>query len=106
MTLPAARSLLSAKSLVGIGALLSLVMSCEPARAATITGLCNTGFNASCKTELPDGSLDPNYILTTNPQNSPGSVVVNQTPDPVTGPWLADTTVSDWDRACGGPALR
>jgi hypothetical protein len=98
ITLPAAQSLLSVKSLVGIGALLSLILFCEPVRAGAIITLpCNTGFNANCTMELPDGTLDPNYILTVNPQSSPGSVVVNHTPDPITpGPWLADTAVSDW----------
>ena len=95
MKLRFARSLISAKSIVGICALLGLVMFCEPVPAATITNvLCNTGFDALCKNELNDGAIDLNYTLTLPSTSTSSAYVVNQSPLPV--PWLGDTSVSKW----------
>jgi hypothetical protein len=111
MRTPSNLSTLVMQSIAVTFALLSLVMFCGPVRAATITGLCNTGWNAPCTAELPGpvlaspvapNELDPNYFLSANPNNPsaiPGNaIVVNTNTDPIfpLGHWLADTNVSHW----------
>jgi hypothetical protein len=62
---------------------------------ATITGIFNTGVDASGAV-LANGAVDPNYVLTVNP-NGPGAgaVVVNDNSYPFP-PWLATSKTSKW----------
>jgi hypothetical protein len=62
-----------------------------------IPDLFNTGVD-NLREALPDGSIDPHYILLVNPDGgSPNAIVQDSTAFPiVAGPWLADTKISKW----------
>ena len=68
--------------------------------------LFNTGVDASGN-PLADGTIDPHYQLTVNPDSgSPDAFVIDSTVAPVTGPWAPNTANSKWigPRANGGSA--
>ena len=62
-----------------------------------ILGLFNTGVDGEGDA-LPDGTVDPHYSLTVNPDGgSPNAIVQSSTEFPiVAGPWLANTATSKW----------
>jgi hypothetical protein len=56
-------------SIAAVCILLSLTFY-EPARAATVIGLCRTGWDVTCTVER--GGQDPNYFLSSKPKGAPG----------------------------------
>jgi len=79
-----------------VGVAITLLLGAS-AFADQITGLYNTGVNAS-GTPTADGSLDSHYTVTGSPDGSglgsPG--VYNSSGGYPIGPWLGDDSVSSW----------
>ncbi len=78
-----------------------LAVAASPLPADTI-GLCNTGFTSGCGALASNqvAANDGNYTLPINPQGTgaiPFVVLAPPArPDPVGGPWLPDTNISQW----------
>jgi hypothetical protein len=92
---------MTAKRLL-VASFLFSVVSVSPATAATIL-LCNTGQAVGCIGTMPDGTIDPNYLVTAVPPPEigqpvavigPARVVIDDAfPIP---PWVANDANSKW----------
>lgn len=60
-----------------------------------IPGLYNTGVNNN-GTLVADGSADPHYTLTVNPQGGSGPYITNQSSWQFAGAWATDNAKSKW----------
>jgi hypothetical protein len=90
-----------AASVMAVGGIAAL------ANANPIPGLYDTGVNSS-GTVLANGSVDPNYTLTTVPSPSTTTTFVLTTGYPANGPYIADNSLSAWigpanDSSLDGP---
>lgn len=74
---------------------LSVLVLMASAGAATIT-VYNTGVDNS-NVALAPGSIDPHYTLTTSADATNGPGPNAYVGNPIPGPWMANTSTSQWD---------
>lgn len=89
---------------LGLACLAALALSAAPARADVITSLFNTGIAAGGGL-APEGSIDPHWTITSNPDGSGSNAYVGVTTGfPIAGAWLPNGPSAQWIMPTSGTA--
>ena len=89
---------------LGLACLAALALAAPPVKADVITSLFNTGVNGAGGL-VPEGSIDPHWSLTTNPDGSGSSAFVTVTSGfPIPGAWIPNQSNAQWIMPTSGTA--